>query len=189
MDARGFVDGLQRDPAYAESVVHVEDLPARDPALEPLPELPDLVRDRLKLLGIEGLYPHQRRALDALGAGAGVVVSTGTASGKTLVYNLAFAEAAVTGPKATALYLFPTKALARDQLRQVRALKLPQIRAAVYDGDTPSAERPLIRRNANLVMTNPDMLHASLLPDHARWAGASECCRRRRVLCRRFGCR
>src|SRR5207249_9127584 len=125
---------------------------------------------RLKLLGIEGLYPHQRRALDALGAGAGVVVSTGTASGKTLVYNLAFAEAAVTGPKATALYLFPTKALARDQLRQVRALKLPQIRAAVYDGDTPQAERPVIRRNANLVMSNPDMLHAAVLPDHARWA-------------------
>ena len=73
-------------------------------------------------------------------------------------------------PKATALYLYPTKALARDQLRAVRALKIPQVKAAVYDGDTPRAERPLIRKNANLVMTNPDMLHLSLLPDHARWA-------------------
>ena len=73
-------------------------------------------------------------------------------------------------PKATALYLFPTKALARDQLRAVRALKLTQIRASAYDGDTPKAERPLIRKNANLVLTNPDMLHLSILPDHARWA-------------------
>src|SRR5205085_9365817 len=99
-----------------------------------------------------------------------VVVATGTASGKTLVYNMAFAADALGDTKATALYLFPTKALARDELRQVRALKVPQIRAAVYDGDTAQAGRPLIRRNANLVMTNPDMLHASILPDHARWA-------------------
>ena len=102
--------------------------------------------------------------------GRDLVIATGTASGKTLVYNAAFAEAALTRPKATALYLYPTKALARDQLRAVRALKLPQVKASVYDGDTPRAERPLIRKNANLVMTNPDMLHLSLLPDHARWA-------------------
>ncbi len=76
----------------------------------------------------------------------------------------------MTTPKATALFLFPTKALARDQLRAIRALKLPQLKAAVYDGDTPKDERPLIRRNANLVLTNPDMLHASMLADHARWA-------------------
>ena len=99
-----------------------------------------------------------------------MIVATGTASGKTLVYNAAFAEAALTEPTATALYLFPTKALARDQLRSIRSLKLPQLRAAVYDGDTPKAERPLIRKNANLVMTNPDMLHLSMLPDHPRWA-------------------
>ena len=165
-----FLDELASDPAYAESLVHVERLPARDPSLEPFPEMPQVLRDRLGLLGIPGLYPHQRRAADALAEGDDVVLATGTASGKTLVYNLAFASGVLVDPKGTALYLFPTKALARDQLRQVRALKLPQIRAAVYDGDTPSAERPLIRRNANLVMSNPDMLHASLLPDHARWA-------------------
>ncbi len=105
-----------------------------------------------------------------LAAGRNLVMSTGTASGKTLVYNLAFAAEAVERPKSTALYLFPTKALARDQLRAVRALKIPQMKAAVYDGDTPRAERPLIRKNANLVMTNPDMLHLALLADHARWA-------------------
>ena len=80
------------------------------------------------------------------------------------------AEAALTDPEGTALYLFPTKALARDQLRQVRALKLPQLKAAVYDGDTPQAERPLIRKNANLVMTNPDMLHA-VAPARSRPVG------------------
>jgi DEAD/DEAH box helicase domain-containing protein len=170
VDATSFLEQLRADPAFTDSAVHVERLSAREPVLEPFPDLPQLVRDRLSMLGIGGLYPHQRTALDALRSGCNVVVATGTASGKTLVYNLAFASQVLEDAKRTALYLFPTKALARDQLRQIRALKLPQIRAAVYDGDTPSAERPLIRRNANLVMSNPDMLHASLLPDHARWA-------------------
>ncbi len=125
---------------------------------------------RLGLTGVRGLYPHQADGLAALREGHDLVMATGTASGKTLVYNAAFAEAALTQPKATALYLYPTKALARDQLRAVRSLKLPQLKASVYDGDTPRAERPLIRKNANLVLTNPDMLHLSLLPDHARWA-------------------
>jgi DEAD/DEAH box helicase domain-containing protein len=98
------------------------------------------------------------------------MLATGTASGKSLVYQIATAESALVTPKATALFLFPTKALARDQLRAMRAFKLPQVRAAAYDGDTPQAERPLIRRNANLVLTNPDMLHLALLADNARWA-------------------
>jgi DEAD/DEAH box helicase domain-containing protein len=98
------------------------------------------------------------------------MLATGTASGKSLVYQIATAESALVTPKATALFLFPTKALARDQLRAMRAFKLPQVRAGVYDGDTPQAERPLIRRNANLVLTNPDMLHLALLADNARWA-------------------
>jgi DEAD/DEAH box helicase domain-containing protein len=87
-----------------------------------------------------------------------------------MVYDLAAAEDALTRPKATALFLFPTKALARDQLRQLRSLKIPHVKAAVYDGDTPQAERPLVRKNANVVLTNPDMLHLSILADHARWA-------------------
>ncbi len=170
VDARGFLAGFASDEAFAESLVHVEELPERAPEVGPFPELPDVLVQRLSLIGIDGLYAHQRAAFDAVASGANVVIATGTASGKTLVYNLAFAARALGDPKATALYLFPTKALARDQLRQVRGLRLPQIRAAVYDGDTPSAERPMIRRNANLVMSNPDMLHASVLPDHARWA-------------------
>ncbi|HZD18093.1 MAG TPA: DEAD/DEAH box helicase, partial [Actinomycetota bacterium] len=166
MDARAFLASIER----ASSLAHVRILPAR--AAEPIPfpeDLPPLLTDRLSLIGVTGLFEHQRAALDAVRAGRNVIVSTGTASGKTLVYDLAFAAEAIGDPKRTALCVFPTKALARDQLRQVRRLRLPQLRAAVYDGDTAKAERPLIRRNGNLVMTNPDMLHASILPDHARW--------------------
>jgi DEAD/DEAH box helicase domain-containing protein len=169
VDARSFLEAVQADEAEAP-VTHVRLLEPREPALEPFGDVPPLLRDRLGLLGVRGLYPHQARALEALRSGANVVLATGTASGKSLVYNVAFASDAIADGKRTALYLFPTKALARDQLRQVRALKLPQVRAAAYDGDTPREERPLIRRNANLVCSNPDMLHASVLPDHARWA-------------------
>ncbi|MFL5791394.1 MAG: DEAD/DEAH box helicase, partial [Actinomycetota bacterium] len=171
MEAQAFLDSLTADPAEADNLVHVEDLPARDPKPLPFPEdLPDVLVSRLSLLGVEGLFEHQRAGLELLRSGGNVMLSTGTASGKSLVYQIATAESALVTPKATALFLFPTKALARDQLRAIRAFKLPQVRAAVYDGDTPQAERPLIRRNANLVLTNPDMLHLALLADHARWA-------------------
>jgi DEAD/DEAH box helicase domain-containing protein len=170
VDPRAFLDELTADPGVAPSLVHVRTLPAHDPAPEAVPGLPPVLTERLALLGIHGLFAHQRAGLEVLDRGGNVVIATGTASGKTLVYNLAFARAVLDDAKATALYLFPTKALARDQLRQVRELKLPQLKAAVYDGDTPVSERPLIRKNANLVMTNPDMLHASILPSHARWA-------------------
>jgi DEAD/DEAH box helicase domain-containing protein len=170
VDPRAFLESLRADEPDHSSLTHVEVLPAQPPQPAPLPDLPPLLVQRLSMLGVQGLYPHQRRALDLLGAGRNVIVSTGTASGKTLVYNLWFLSTAIRDSRSTALYLFPTKALARDQLRQVRAFKLAEVRAAVYDGDTPRAERPLIRRNANLVMSNPDMLHASVLPDHARWA-------------------
>jgi DEAD/DEAH box helicase domain-containing protein len=167
VDARAFLTSIERE----DSLVHVRDLSARPNVVEPFPEdLPELLVDRLALQSVTGLYRHQRVALDAIRSGLDVVIATGTASGKTLVYNLAFASEVMRDPKRTALYLFPTKALARDQLRAVRELKLPQVKAAVYDGDTPGAERPLIRKSANLVMSNPDMLHASLLPDHPRWA-------------------
>ena len=167
MDARAFLTSIERE----DSLVHVRDLAARANAVEPFPEdLPGLLVERLALQSVTGLYRHQRDALDAIRSGRDVVIATGTASGKTLVYNLAFASEVMRDPKRTALYLFPTKALARDQLRAVRELRLPQVKAAVYDGDTPGAERPLIRKSANLVMSNPDMLHASLLPDHPRWA-------------------
>ena len=170
MEARGFLDSLLAEEGMRERLTHLETLPERDPDPEPFPDLPDPLPARLDLLGIGGLYPHQRRALDLIESGLNVIVATGTASGKTLVYDLAFAKRAVEDRRSTGLFLFPTKALARDQLRQIRSLRLPQVRAAVYDGDTPSAERPMIRKSANLILTNPDMLHAGILPGHARWA-------------------
>jgi DEAD/DEAH box helicase domain-containing protein len=171
VDPRTFLASLTADETVAKSLVHVRELPARDPVVSPFPGwIPPLVQDRVELVGVRGLYPHQMDGLEVLAADRNLVMATGTASGKTLVYNLSFAAEAVERPTSTALYLFPTKALARDQLRAVRALTIPQMKAAVYDGDTPRAERPLIRKNANLVMTNPDMLHLALLADHARWA-------------------
>jgi len=171
MEAQAFLDSLTADPAEADNLVHVEHLPARDPKPLPFPDdLPEVLVSRLSLLGVEGLFEHQRLGLEALRGGRNVMLATGTASGKSLVYQIATAESALVTPKATALFLFPTKALARDQLRAMRAFKLPQVRAAAYDGDTPQAERPLIRRNANLVLTNPDMLHLALLADNTRWA-------------------
>ncbi|HWC33014.1 MAG TPA: DEAD/DEAH box helicase, partial [Actinomycetota bacterium] len=170
MDARAFLDEVIAEEGVRDRLVHVETLPPRAPRPTPFTGLPAPLPDRLRHLGVAGLYEHQRRALEILEDGRNVIVATGTASGKTLVYNLAFAKAALEDRRATALYLFPTKALARDQLRQIRSLRLPAIRAAVYDGDTPSPERPLIRRTANLILTNPDMLHAAMLPGHAQWA-------------------
>jgi DEAD/DEAH box helicase domain-containing protein len=132
-------------------------------------DLPELLVARLGLLGIEALYSHQHEALARMRAGRHVVVATGTASGKSLCYQLPLIERLLRDDKATALYLAPTKALAHDQLRALRDFRLPHVRAAAYDGDTPRAEREAIRRTANVLLTNPDMLHVGLLPAHRRW--------------------
>ena len=108
VDPRAFLDELTADTDIASSLVHVQHLPARAPAIEPFPDgLPDLLVSRLGLTGVRGLYPHQADGLAVLRDGRDLVIATGTASGKTLVYNAAFAEAALTRPKATALYLYP----------------------------------------------------------------------------------
>jgi DEAD/DEAH box helicase domain-containing protein len=137
VEARLFLETLLSEEGMSERLTHLEPLPPRDPTPEPFPGLPDPLPARLDLLGIKGLYPHQTEGLELIESGRNVIVATGTASGKTLVYDLAFAKRAIEDRRSTALFLFPTKALARDQLRQIRELKLPQIRAAVYDGDTP----------------------------------------------------
>ena len=159
-------------PASAQQarVVDLRLLPERLPVTEPLPvDLSPLVRGRLELAGIDRLYRHQAEAIADVRAGRHVVVATGTASGKSLCYQLPMLEQAVRTPTNTALYLAPTKALARDQLRQLRGFRLPHARAAVYDGDTPAQERDAIRRTANVLLTNPDMLHVGILPHHRRW--------------------
>jgi DEAD/DEAH box helicase domain-containing protein len=122
--------------------------------------------------GIERLYSHQAEAYEAVRKGRHLVVVTPTASGKTLCYNLPVLQRLLENPEKRALYLFPTKALAQDQLAELSALKhgLPiQLRADTYDGDTPPGRRTAIREGGHVVMTNPDMLHAGLLPHHTRW--------------------
>ena len=127
------------------------------------------MRDALAARGIDELYTHQRTAWDAVARGEHIVVATGTASGKTLAFNLPVLDALARTPKTRALYLYPTKALAQDQARALTELRVPKVRAAIYDGDTPSEQRWQIRKWANLILTNPDMLHIGALPHHDRW--------------------
>jgi DEAD/DEAH box helicase domain-containing protein len=151
-------------------LVHLERLPARPSRTEAIPDdLPAALRARLELLGVDQLWSHQAEALARARAGEHLVVATGTASGKSLAYQLPTIERLLADDRSVALYLAPTKALAHDQLRAIRAFKLPQIRAAVLDGDTPRPERDAIRRTANWILTNPDLLHRSVLPNHRFW--------------------
>jgi DEAD/DEAH box helicase domain-containing protein len=130
---------------------------------------PDLL-SALARLGIEQLYSHQADALAAAWEQP-VIVTTGTASGKSMCFNLPTIEVLCRDPRARALYLYPTKALAQDQARALSAFGLPQrVRPAIYDGDTPRQARQQIRRQANVVLTNPDMLHVGILPNHQAWA-------------------
>jgi DEAD/DEAH box helicase domain-containing protein len=159
------------DLLHGEEIAYVGTEAAREARLAPLPdELHPRVRDALAAQGIDALYTHQRQAWDAAARGEHVVVTTGTASGKTLAFNLPVLDAIAADSKQRALYLYPTKALAQDQLRSLGSFRLPRLRAAIYDGDTESERRWQIRKWANLVLTNPDMLHVGVLPHHDRWA-------------------
>ena len=150
-----------------EELAHLTTEPARDARLAPLPdELDPRVREAI---GVDALYRHQRSAWDAAARGEHVIVTTGTASGKTLAFNLPVLDALAREPKLRALYLYPTKALAQDQARTLAAYGMPKLRAAIYDGDTPSEQRWQVRRWANLILSNPDMLHVGVLPHHDRW--------------------
>src|SRR5437879_6921726 len=122
--------------------------------------------------GIDRLYSHQAEAYEAVTRGRHLVVVTPTASGKTLCYNLPILQRLLENPEKRALYVYPTKALAQDQLAELGALKsgLPiDVRVDTYDGDTPPGRRTAIREGGHIVMTNPDMLHTGLLPHHTRW--------------------
>jgi DEAD/DEAH box helicase domain-containing protein len=144
--------------------------PSREPTVEPLPDdLDPRVASALVATGVTALFRHQAEAWEAAGRGENVVVTTGTASGKSLAFNLPVLDAIAREPKTRALYLYPTKALAQDQARSLAGLGLKGLRPAIYDGDTPSDRRWQIRKWSNLVLTNPDMLHVGVLPHHDRW--------------------
>jgi DEAD/DEAH box helicase domain-containing protein len=158
------------DLLTGEELAHLTTEPARAPRTAALPdELDPRVRDALAAAGVTELFTHQADAWDAAARGNHVIVTTGTASGKTLAFNLPILDALAREPKLRALYLYPTKALAQDQIRAVAELKPPRIKPAIYDGDTPGEQRWQVRKWANLILTNPDMLHIGVLPHHDRW--------------------
>jgi len=158
------------DLLAGEELAHLEVAPPREARLAPLPEgLHPRVRDALAAQGIDSLYGHQAEAWEAAMRGQHLAVTTGTASGKTLAFNLPVLDALAREPKLRALYLYPTKALAQDQLRSLGSFRLPKLRAAIYDGDTAADRRWQVRKWANLILSNPDMLHVGVLPHHDRW--------------------
>ncbi|HST26474.1 MAG TPA: DEAD/DEAH box helicase [Gaiellaceae bacterium] len=158
------------DLLTGEEVAYVGSEPARAPIGEPFPdELDPRVQSALVAGGVTSLYRHQAEAWDAARRGENLIVTTGTASGKTLAFNLPVLDAIAREPKTRALYLYPTKALAQDQARSLQGLGVPKLRAAIYDGDTAAEKRWQIRKWANAILSNPDMLHVGVLPHHDRW--------------------
>jgi DEAD/DEAH box helicase domain-containing protein len=158
------------DLLQGEELAYLGSESAREALLAPLPEgLHPRVRDALAAQGVEALWAHQAEAWEAAQRGEHLIVTTGTASGKTLAFNLPVLDALASEPKRRALYLYPTKALAQDQLRALGSFRLPKLRAAIYDGDTATERRWQVRKWANLILSNPDMLHVGVLPHHDRW--------------------
>ncbi|MFN2464328.1 MAG: DEAD/DEAH box helicase [Candidatus Dormibacteria bacterium] len=167
------LDGLLTDPSFRSGVVLDELIPGRQATYEPIPPgVPVRLRAALETRGMDRLYSHQAEVLRAVGAGRHTVVVTPTASGKTLAYNLPVLSRLLDKPEGRALYLFPTKALAQDQLAELTGLcdhLDAGIRTHTYDGDTPPNARSAIREAGHVVITNPDMLHAAILPHHTKW--------------------
>ncbi len=157
------------DLLEGEELAYVGEIAPAEARAVALPELHPKLEAALRGRGVETLFAHQAEALAAARRGENVVVATGTASGKTLAFNLPVLDALATDPKLRALYLYPTKALAQDQARALAELAVPDVRAAIYDGDTEHERRRQIRTWANLILTNPDMLHVGVLPHHDRW--------------------
>ncbi|MCS6862908.1 MAG: DEAD/DEAH box helicase, partial [Abditibacteriales bacterium] len=174
MNVAQFIEHLRTDIDYRGQIAHIEQIPPRPAAFGVLHQpLPRPLEDALRHFGIERLYTHQTQAIEVVRSGQDVVVVTGTASGKTLCYNLPVLERILQRPLTRAFYVYPTKALSQDQLRGLLRFKesdpaMP-FQAGVYDGDTPTPTRTTLRSKANIILTNPDMLHVGILPQHARW--------------------
>jgi DEAD/DEAH box helicase domain-containing protein len=167
------IEALLADSALQPLVAAHRILEPRPPRHAPWPEALDpRLANALRSRGVEALYTHQAQSLEAIRARRNVCVVTPTASGKTLCYNLPVLDAIARDPTARALYLFPTKALAADQLVELRALADAaelDLKTHTYDGDTPPNVRSVVRAAGQVVITNPDMLHAAILPHHTKW--------------------
>ena len=172
--AIAFKSKLSSDSLFSESITHIEHVLAADGQYADFPEnLNQHLLDFFQSSGITKLYSHQREVWDHIQANKNVVVVTPTASGKTLCYNLPVLQAILENPEARALYLFPTKALSRDQqfsLNEIVYEKKLNITTSVYDGDTPQSIRISARNTSQIIITNPDMLHSGILPNHAKWS-------------------
>ncbi len=175
MDTAGFLHHLTAQPEYSDQIAHIEHIPPRSADFGEL-ERP-LARKLQQCLDDNALWPlygHQATAVNAARNGGNVMVATSSASGKSLCYNIPVLEALLTEKSSRALYLFPTKALAQDQLLRMREQFCPDIlesdECATFDGDTPQNERFDIKKNARILITNPDMLHLGILPNHQSWA-------------------
>jgi len=175
MTLKALLSHWRADPQTGPNFVVWNTSPARSADLRSIPaDLTESLREALRRRGIEALYCHQSEAWNSVRAGKNTVVATGTASGKTLAYNLPVLAALMDDENGRALYLFPTKALAQDQLNTLTGWSVgtsehEKIPAAIYDGDTPTARRKTIRERARIILTNPDMLHTGILPHHTNW--------------------
>ncbi len=165
--ALGLTFSLPRDLLQGEELAHLSEEEPRVARTAPLPAALD--RRVREAIGVSDLYAHQLEAWEAAARGEHLVVTTGTASGKTLAFNLPVLDALARTPRNRVLYLYPTKALAQDQFRTLNGYRIPRLRPAIYDGDTPTEQRGQIRRGSNAILTNPDMVHIGLLPNHERW--------------------
>ena len=167
------LDFWKRDDETAPNLFAWQTVPPRTAQTHPIPDdVPASLRDALSARGISQLYSHQLTAWTHARARRNVILATGTASGKTLAYNLPVLAKLIEDPQARAIYLFPTKALTQDQLSSLHTLAHDtwHLIPAIYDGDTPQPHRPTIRKTARIILTNPDMLHTGILPHHSNWS-------------------
>jgi DEAD/DEAH box helicase domain-containing protein len=175
MDIHAFLESLKEQKSYDGQISHIEHIIRREPISgETEYPLPDQLREILDARGMHPLYRHQAATVNLTREHRDIIVATPSASGKTLCYNVPVACALLEDKTSTALYLFPTKALAHDQYRGLKDLLHPDLLKfsdfANFDGDTPPGERGEIRKHARLVLSNPDMLHLGILPNHRQWS-------------------
>ncbi|MBN2551626.1 MAG: DEAD/DEAH box helicase [Spirochaetales bacterium] len=167
------IRSLRSDGRFMSSVAHWEVIPARRGRYEDFPaEIDGRILEAVRSKGIERLFSHQAQAYREVRRGANIVVVTPTASGKTLAYNLAVLQTLIEQPQAKAMYMFPTKALSQDQQSELNEILLGgeiPVRIFTYDGDTPRSIRISVREEGRVVITNPDMLHTGVLPNHTKW--------------------
>ncbi|MDZ4184042.1 MAG: DEAD/DEAH box helicase, partial [Desulfuromonadales bacterium] len=168
-----WLEEAQKDRTFWGNVKAIRRMPEEKGDFRPFPAwVSERIRLALLKKGIEELYSHQSEAVEAVRSGENIVLMTPTASGKTICYNLPVLQSILEAPETRALYLFPTKALAQDQMHEIYeliGLLQEDIKTFTYDGDTPGDARQAIRKQGHVVVTNPDMLHAGILPHHTKW--------------------